>query len=140
MDTGKICFGVDDTLRGLELGAVETLIVWENLDVMRHVLRDASGKEVIVHTRPPPPSAINNAAATGGDIKAAAATGTLSTNMASVQESDRAKFLDASTGTEMEKSQEPQPLLEWLAENYQTFGAQLEFVTGRLNIFDDRFR
>merc|ERR1712086_780807 len=30
-DTGKYCFGVDDTLRALEMGAVETLICWENL-------------------------------------------------------------------------------------------------------------
>ncbi|KAH9642635.1 hypothetical protein HF086_014034 [Spodoptera exigua] len=34
-DTGKYCFGVDDTLRALELGAVETLICWENLDIQR---------------------------------------------------------------------------------------------------------
>ncbi|CDP05419.1 unnamed protein product [Coffea canephora] len=32
-DTGKYVFGVDDTLKVLEMGAVETLIVWENLDV-----------------------------------------------------------------------------------------------------------
>jgi peptide subunit release factor 1 (eRF1) len=43
MDTGKYCFGVDDTLRGLELGAAETWIVWENLDVTRHVLRNWKG-------------------------------------------------------------------------------------------------
>lgn len=42
-DTSKYCFGVDDTLRALDLGAVETLIVWENLDVTRHVLRNAAG-------------------------------------------------------------------------------------------------
>jgi peptide chain release factor subunit 1 len=30
-DTGKYCFGVTDTLKALELGAVETLLVWENL-------------------------------------------------------------------------------------------------------------
>eukprot|EP01133_Synstelium_polycarpum_P007551 gene7551-8833_t len=38
-DTGKVCFGVDDTLRSLDLGAVHTLIVWENLEVTRYVLR-----------------------------------------------------------------------------------------------------
>ena len=32
-DTGKYCFGVDDTLKALEMGAVETLICWENLDI-----------------------------------------------------------------------------------------------------------
>lgn len=42
-DTGKYCFGVDDTLKCLELGAVETLIVWENLDITRYVLRNAAG-------------------------------------------------------------------------------------------------
>jgi peptide chain release factor subunit 1 len=42
-DTGKYCFGIDDTLKALELGAVETLIVWENLDVTRHFLRNAAG-------------------------------------------------------------------------------------------------
>uniref|UniRef100_H2YIE0 Eukaryotic peptide chain release factor subunit 1 n=1 Tax=Ciona savignyi TaxID=51511 RepID=H2YIE0_CIOSA len=36
-DTGKFCFGVDDTLKALEMGAVETLIVWENLDTMRYM-------------------------------------------------------------------------------------------------------
>lgn len=35
-DTGKYCFMVDDTLKGLDLGAVETLIVWDNLDIYRY--------------------------------------------------------------------------------------------------------
>ncbi|CAG8442356.1 17156_t:CDS:10 [Acaulospora morrowiae] len=48
-DTGKFCFGVEDTLKGLELGAVETLIVWENLDVTRYTMKNSSGAEVIVH-------------------------------------------------------------------------------------------
>ncbi len=39
-DTGRYCFGVDDTLRGLEMGAVETLICWENLDYTRYVLKN----------------------------------------------------------------------------------------------------
>lgn len=37
-DTGKFVFGVSDTLSCLEMGAVETLIVWENLDISRYVL------------------------------------------------------------------------------------------------------
>lgn len=49
-DTGKICYGIDDTLKALELGAVEVLIVYENLDLTRWVLKDASGSEVTVHT------------------------------------------------------------------------------------------
>ena len=42
-DSGKYCFGIEDTLKALELGAVETLIVWENMDIMRYVLRNAAG-------------------------------------------------------------------------------------------------
>ena len=52
-DTGKYCFMVEDTLKALDLGAVEDLIVWENLDVNRYVLRNASsGEERIVHLSP----------------------------------------------------------------------------------------
>lgn len=34
-DTGKFVFSVKDTLACLEMGAVEVLIVWENLDCDR---------------------------------------------------------------------------------------------------------
>lgn len=44
---------------------------------------------------------------------------------------DREKFMDKSTGLEMEQAAEPQPLLEWFAEKYKEFGATLEFVTNK---------
>ena len=47
------------------------------------------------------------------------------------QEKDREKFVDKSTGSEMEQVIEPQSLLEWFAEKYREFGANLEFVTIR---------
>ena len=47
------------------------------------------------------------------------------------QEKDREKFMDKSTGLEMEQVADPQPLLEWFAEKYKEFGANLEFVTNR---------
>ncbi|KAH9890590.1 peptide chain release factor eRF/aRF subunit 1 [Cubamyces lactineus] len=99
-DTGKYCFGVDDTLKALELGAVETLIVWENLDITRYVLRNAAGEEIVIHVN-------------------------------KEQEKERERFIDKATGLEMEKVTEPQPLLEWFAEKYKEFGANLEFVTNR---------
>ncbi|KAH9930921.1 peptide chain release factor eRF/aRF subunit 1 [Fomitopsis serialis] len=99
-DTGKYCFGVDDTLKALDLGAVETLIVWENLDITRYILRNAAGEEIIVHA-------------------------------SKEQEKDREKFTDKSTALEMEQVCEPQSLLEWFAEKYREFGANLEFVTNR---------
>lgn len=94
-DTGKYCFGVDDTLKGLEMGAVETLIVWENLDITRYVLRNAAGEEIIVHA-------------------------------SKEQEKNREKFIDKSTGLEMEPAAEPTSLLEWFTEKYKDFGATLE--------------
>ena len=49
-DTGRYCFSVQDTLKGLELGAVETLIVWENLDISRITVRNnSSGEEKVLH-------------------------------------------------------------------------------------------
>jgi len=49
-DTGKYCFMVDDTFKALELGAVEDLIIWENLDTERIVLRNTStAEETVAH-------------------------------------------------------------------------------------------
>ncbi|XP_073220375.1 eukaryotic peptide chain release factor subunit 1-3-like [Cicer arietinum] len=47
-DTGKYVFGVDDTLQALDAGAVETLIVWENLDMSRYVLKNSTTGEVVI--------------------------------------------------------------------------------------------
>ena len=50
LDTGKYCFMVEDTLKALEIGAAEDLIIWENLEVNRYVLRNAStSEESIAH-------------------------------------------------------------------------------------------
>jgi len=71
-DTGRYCFGVDDTLKALEMGAVETLICWENLDIQRYVLRNhGSGEEKILH-------------------------------LTSEQEKDKTHFTDKETGVELE--------------------------------------
>ncbi|XP_003739754.1 eukaryotic peptide chain release factor subunit 1 [Galendromus occidentalis] len=71
-DTGKYCFGVEDTLKGLEMGAVEILICWENLDTMRYVLKKSTSEEqVVLHLTPE-------------------------------QEKDKSNFVDKDTGTDME--------------------------------------
>ncbi|KIY62510.1 peptide chain release factor eRF/aRF subunit 1 [Cylindrobasidium torrendii FP15055 ss-10] len=99
-DTGKYCFGIEETLKALELGAVETLIVWENLDITRYSLRNGAGEEIILYAN-------------------------------KEQEKDREKFMDKSTGMEMEQIDEPMALLEWFAEKYRDFGANLEFITNK---------
>jgi len=99
-DTGKFCFGVEDTLRALEMGAVETLICWENLDIQRFMLKNhATGEEKILH-------------------------------LTTEQEKDMTHFTDKETGVELEL-EENLPFLEWLANNYKTFGATLEIITDR---------
>ncbi|KAH7977272.1 eukaryotic release factor 1 [Amblyomma americanum] len=71
-DTGKYCFGVEDTLKALEMGSVEILIAWENLDIVRYVLKNhTSDEEKILHLTPE-------------------------------QEKDKSHFLDRETGVELE--------------------------------------
>ncbi|KAK9462592.1 polypeptide release factor [Lipomyces oligophaga] len=48
-DTGKYCYGVEDTLKALDLGACETVIVYENLDVIRYTLKKSTGENVILN-------------------------------------------------------------------------------------------
>jgi peptide chain release factor subunit 1 len=39
-DTGKYCFGIKDTIQGLEMGAVETLVIWEELEYKRVIINN----------------------------------------------------------------------------------------------------
>jgi len=52
LDTGKYVFGVKDTLMCLEMGAIETLIVWELFDVERIELMGPGGKTDVKHLTP----------------------------------------------------------------------------------------
>jgi len=46
-DSGKFCYGIQDTLQALELGAVHTLIVWENIEHTRFVLKPSAGEDIV---------------------------------------------------------------------------------------------
>ncbi|KAI3915269.1 hypothetical protein MKX01_035528 [Papaver californicum] len=48
-DTAKYVSGVKDTLKALEIGAVKTLIVWENLDISRYILKNSVTGETLIH-------------------------------------------------------------------------------------------
>lgn len=97
-DSGKFCFGVEDTLKALDLGAAEIVIVHEGLELMRYVVKDANGEEQVVH--------------------------------AAKDQEDKDHLIDKATGQEMEIVNE-QLFIEWLAENYTSFGATLEFVSDK---------
>jgi len=51
LDSGKVCYGVKESLYALENGAVQTLIVFENLDITRYIMRSGD-KEKIVFLKP----------------------------------------------------------------------------------------
>jgi len=51
LDSGRVCYGVKESLYALENGAVQTLIVFENLDITRYVM-GSGDKEKIVYLRP----------------------------------------------------------------------------------------
>eukprot|EP01108_Squamamoeba_japonica_P003007 TRINITY_DN2514_c0_g2_i1.p1 TRINITY_DN2514_c0_g2~~TRINITY_DN2514_c0_g2_i1.p1 ORF type:complete len:249 (+),score=89.91 TRINITY_DN2514_c0_g2_i1:108-854(+) len=60
-DTGKYCYGIKDTLTALDMGASKQLIVWDNLDHVRHVCRSKeTGDEVIKYLTPTQESDIEN--------------------------------------------------------------------------------
>ena len=116
LDTGKYCFGIIDTLKGLDMGAVETLIVWENLEITRNTLRNAAGGENSAYVLTWPDLIMRTE-----EVVVYSAP----------NDKDREQFMDKATGLEMEQAAEPQPLLEWFAEKYKEFGATLEFVTNK---------
>merc|ERR1711972_804330 len=39
-DTGKYCFGIKDVMQALDMGAMETLIVWEEVNIRRLTIRN----------------------------------------------------------------------------------------------------
>jgi len=103
LDSGKYCFGVADTFTALEMSAVETLIVYEDLDVQRIELKHpVTGKLSVLH--------LNKEGAGGGDKDVA--------------------FKDPESGVELEVVDKT-PLTEWFAVRYKDFGAKLEFVTNK---------
>ncbi|KAI8639978.1 eukaryotic peptide chain release factor subunit 1 [Parasitella parasitica] len=100
-DTGKYCFGIGDTLKALEMGAVESLIVWEKIPTNRYVLRNASGAETVVH-----PTAEEEAS-----------------KSFLVNDSP-----DPNSNAEMEVV-DNMPLIDWFTLHYKEFGTKLEIIT-----------
>jgi len=51
-DTGKYCFGIRDTIAALDAGAVETLLVYEDLEIWRHSLRSPTLEKKVLYLTP----------------------------------------------------------------------------------------
>jgi len=99
-DSGKYCFGIKDTIQGLEMGAVSTLIVWEQLALQRIIIKSPSSGSEETHY-----------------LTAEAAK-------------SESLYRDKETGEQLEVSSS-MLFVEWIVENYKTFGTKLEFITDR---------
>ena len=44
-----ICFGVQDTIKAMEHGALETMMLFENIEVMRYEIKNPITNTVAVH-------------------------------------------------------------------------------------------
>lgn len=49
LDTGMIVFGVEDTMKALEMGALETMLLFENIEVMRYEIKNPVKNDTKVH-------------------------------------------------------------------------------------------
>jgi len=49
LDTGLIVFGVEDTMKALELGALDCMMLFENIEVMRYEIKNPVTGEVKIH-------------------------------------------------------------------------------------------
>lgn len=99
IDSGKYCFGIQQTMDALDQGAVETLIVWEDCMINRYVFTNSKNEEVIRYFK----------------------------------QNDKIDAIDPETNNVMNiKSQDL--WTEWIAENFQKFGTNLEFITDKSSI------
>lgn len=101
-DTQQYCFGVGDTMRCLEAGAVETLICFEDLNMNRYVITRNKGS----------------------DEEA--------TEIHFMTESDLQKSgLAAHEAGKTQNEIESENVVDWLAMNYTKFGCQLELISDK---------
>jgi len=100
-DTGKFCYGIRDLIQALSQGAVDTIIMYEDLDMDRLKLRnnDKGTEEIQYYTK-------------------------------AQREELQNHFKDKETGEELELIDEC-PVTEYFAENYREHGCKLEFVTDK---------
>ncbi|KNH06287.1 hypothetical protein XU18_2792 [Perkinsela sp. CCAP 1560/4] len=99
-NTNKYCFALDDTMKALKMGAIHTLILWEELTAMRYIVthpETGDSNELF----------LSLAEASKRDLKKDPVSGS--------------QIMEVEGGS----------LVEYLAENYKTFGCTLEFVTNK---------
>ena len=100
-DSNLYCYGVIDSMKALEMGAIETLILFEDLDVKRYVVRPADGGAEETHFLTEREAARKNPPLTYCE------------------------------GSQANNEVESMDLVDYLAENYKKFGCTLELITDK---------
>eukprot|EP00796_Vickermania_ingenoplastis_P008406 gene8406-5887_t len=101
-DTQQYCFGVNDTMRCLEAGAVELLICFEDLTLNRYVITRNKGSEEEV------------------------------TEVHFMTEAEMKKSnLNAHEAGKTQNEIDSENFVDWLAINYTKFGCQLELISDK---------
>jgi peptide chain release factor subunit 1 len=104
-DTEMFCFGIKDTMDCIEMGAVQTLIVYEDLEINRYVISpsDKSGPRILYMTE-----------------QEYHKTGYLSAQPTTNEENQTINF-----------TVEAENLVDWIAVEYTKWGCQLELVSDK---------
>lgn len=100
-NNGRYCCSLRDTLEAMEMGAIQELILWEELEVNRYELRNnQTGKETVLYL-------------TADEEKA---------------EGREDFFQDSETGLPL-NIKAKLPLVQWISEVHQNFGCNLQLVS-----------
>lgn len=102
-DTGRVCFGPLDTIKNLKEGAVETLIVWDSLELQVADLKPTASKDK-------------------DDI--------VQKYIEKKYLDYCSTWTDKQTNTEYQII-DYDPLLDWLSENYHEYKAEIFFVSDK---------
>jgi peptide chain release factor subunit 1 len=119
MDTGMVVYSVQDCIRALEMSALERLILYENLDILRVVMKfkDASQQ---------PQEAYELAYAADPDILSKTRILYINPN----QVKDNKYYKDPDTKLDLELVDQ-EPLSDWFLENYEKMNITLHLVTDK---------
>jgi peptide chain release factor subunit 1 len=119
MDTGMVVYSVQDCIKALEMSALERLILYENLDILRVVMKfkDASQQ---------PQEAYEAAYTADPDIL----TKTRILYLTPSQVKDNKYYKDNDTKLDLELVDQ-EPLSDWFLENYEKMNITLHLVTDK---------
>jgi peptide chain release factor subunit 1 len=93
-DTGRACYGIEDTLAALDSGAVEKLLVWEGVSTIRYIMQNSkTAEQKIVFAKP----------------------------------DEQPQVADSTEG--VWEVADSTTLVDWFAEHFKDFGAELELVS-----------